>query len=175
MLPGPFSSSLSSSVRFAARPSWAATATLASAFSVWPSQTRHQVLHRPARCACIDRLRSSPVLYECALATRNSTRVKARSGSIVLDGQFSLDRAAPLRGRLMSPRRPHNWDHPAGQDPETGEVMRVCDLVARGEQLLGRRHNEQRAIRFRQWHSLLDHDQRTAYRNANGKFPRRRQ
>ena len=72
------------------------------------------------------------------------------------------------------PPKPRNWLEPAGVVPDTGEDIRVCDLVARGEEILGVGHNPDRAGRWRQWWSSLTKEQREHCKTAKGKRPRSR-
>jgi hypothetical protein len=70
-------------------------------------------------------------------------------------------------------RRPRSWLDPAGHDPETGAELRVADLVRRGEQILGTRHNAERAAEWREWWQKLSEEQRGLYNRAQGKKPRK--
>ena len=80
----------------------------------------------------------------------------------------SLGRLAPVA------RRPRNWSEPAGSDPQGGQTLRVADLVRRGEEILGVRHNPERASRWQSWWSELTDEQRRHYRRVRGRTPRRR-
>lgn len=71
------------------------------------------------------------------------------------------------------PRRPRNWLDPAGRDPTSGAELRVCDLVRQGEEILGASHNEERAIRWREWWNQLTKEQRGLYNRAQGKKARK--
>lgn len=65
------------------------------------------------------------------------------------------------RGRVGS--EPTIWRHPDGTDPDTGEKLRVCDLVRRGEEILGRGHTPARGASWRDWYDRLDAMQRRQY------------
>jgi hypothetical protein len=72
------------------------------------------------------------------------------------------------------PKQPRNWNDDAGVDPETGQQLRVCDLVGRGEEILGMRHNSERAKRWQDWWKELRDEQKGQYTRARGRRPRSR-
>lgn len=72
------------------------------------------------------------------------------------------------------PRKPRNWYDPAGVDPRTGKELRVCDLVRIGEEILGVRHNPERAKQWHAWREELTDEQRTQYTQARGRRARSR-
>ena len=50
----------------------------------------------------------------------------------------------------------------------------VCDLVRNGEEILGMRHNPERAKRWQAWWKELSNEQRSQYTRARGRRPRSR-
>jgi hypothetical protein len=74
----------------------------------------------------------------------------------------------------MGDPRAKNWHDPAGADPETGQPWRVCDMVAKLEQRLGRAHRGARVARWQDMWERLDDTQRNQYKQANGRRPGRR-
>lgn len=70
--------------------------------------------------------------------------------------------------------RPMGWTADDGVDPITQVSLRVCDLVARGDDLLGNSHNARGAERFQEWWDLLDVTQRRLYTRNGGPRPRSR-
>jgi hypothetical protein len=74
----------------------------------------------------------------------------------------------------MGNTRAENWRDPAGLDPETGQPWRVCDMVGKLEQTLGRAHQGERAAIWQEQWDRLDDTQRSQYRQARGRRPRKR-
>lgn len=74
----------------------------------------------------------------------------------------------------MGDANAQNWHDPAGFDPETGEPWRVCDMVGKLEQRLGRAHRGVRAGDWQEIWDRLDDKQRSQYKQARGRRPGKR-
>jgi hypothetical protein len=51
---------------------------------------------------------------------------------------------------------------------------RALELVARGSELLGRRHSDAAKKRWADWYRTLTQEERRLYRRFGGGFPRKR-
>jgi hypothetical protein len=87
-----------------------------------------------------------------------------------VDSQIAL---AFLRRYVGDPKAA-NWNESAGSDPESGNSWRVCDMVAKLEEALGRSHSDPGAARWRVLWSKLSANQKSQYTQARGQRPRKR-
>lgn len=76
--------------------------------------------------------------------------------------------ATATHGLPAVSQQPANWRDDAGIDPDGGQTWRVCDMVARGADLLGHAHGQRAAVRWVAWYGQLTEEQREQYRAANG-------